>query len=716
MALRNKKSTVFRAKGLSDSLDGTNSFPGSMQSLANLVLSPNNASIFVPRVAATEVSIFPGFDTPGIVSALQIIGTLAFGMLSTNRTPGYDEPFLFDLETQTFITISGVTATNVPNTPNPTGDWVPPTIAQPSPGRTIFTHPGFAGTGSYFGWIDTSNFSLTSIKGNITNGSPVIRSITGDVTSAPIADGVQPGQTITGVGIPIGATVVSAENGIFDLATTGNANGTTALASVANLTGVEVGMYVTGPLFAAGTYVAALPGGGGVTLSTAALGTATGTVAIFTGGGTITISANATATTPLLSLTIAGGTPASPLWGAGNTNTNPLFAVPVAVTGFNGRAWYAVENYAVFSDVLNSTQVTNASQALALDSTHVTALAGNPLTSQLTGGIVQALIIFKGADAPYQITGDAATSNLTQNLIAGGVGTLSPRTICETPLGLAYVAPDGVRIIGPNALVSDPVGDYGKGVTVPFINALYPTRMCAAFNHNTMKISVQNGGVLSQPFQDYWLNFGEKVWTGPHTFTASAIGATSVLGATVDFVFATNAVPGTLWSQSVVPAAAAEYTENGVPLAWTWAPSLLPDNNEGAMNALIQTTLAVALSTAQNCVIDFYDENGVLLDEVVLGVGTAGSPTVWDAFNWDGAGWDFTVVGSGSTGGAFNWGAGNWGGQSGPFEQLPIEWHNPIVFKQGRIVISGSSYAGFAIGNLYMNYEVLGYMLQRRLG
>ena len=220
-----------------------------------------------------------------------------------------------------------------------------------------------------------------------------------------------------------------------------------------------------------------------------------------------------------MALTIAGGTFNNPLWSAGNTNGNPLVAAPKCVAGFNGRAYFGTLNFVVFSDELNPTQVTNADQALVLgDNTPVTALSGLPLTSQVTGGVVQSLIAFKGAQSMYQITGDAALSTLALNLINGSVGTLAPNTICNTPLGLAYVAIDGLRVLGFQGTVTDPIGAFGKGVAVPFIAAQYPSRMCAAFNQNTYRVSVQNGAAVNSPWQEYALQFEEKHLARPAHF------------------------------------------------------------------------------------------------------------------------------------------------------------------------------------------------------
>src|SRR5262249_23331064 len=153
-----------------------------------------------------------------------------------------------------------------------------------------------------------------------------------------------------------------------------------------------------------------------ITLNVVTTATAAGIALNVSGGGTITISQNATATATLVALTIAGGTQAAPLWGAGDMNTHSLADVPVAVAQFAGRAWYAVDAGVVFSDSLDPLQQTNASQAITFgNDLDVTALAGLPLSSTTQGGIIQSLIAFQGDGQMWQITGDQATNNLVKN-------------------------------------------------------------------------------------------------------------------------------------------------------------------------------------------------------------------------------------------------------------------------------------------------------------
>lgn len=696
MPLRNLTPIPWRPRGLSDSLDGSNVQPGSMKQLVNLVPAPSTPNLFIPRCASELQTSFPGFTTPGMISAITIIGTRAYGMVASGRFAGHDEPFIFDIAQGRFVTIAGVNANNVPRSPLTSGDWSPPTITAPTNSRIIFTHPGFSAAGPltpYFGWLDVSAFkSVNALKGNTTTGSPIITSVNDGFTSAPILDGIQPGQTLTSVaGFSGPVTVLSCANGTFDLNTTGDADGTFTLTNMVNLGGVVPGMGVTGSLMAIGATVVSVDlVGGKVVMSLAALASGDGTDINFSGGGTITVSANATSSVSQTPLTVVGGTVDAPLWGAGNTNTNPLSHIPRAAGSYNGRAWFAVKNAVVFSDSLNPTQVTNSNQALLLgDHTDITAFGSLPFINTVTGGAQSALIAFKGPQPFFQITGDAATSNLEQNVVEGSVGTLAPNTICAIPEGLAFIAQDGLRILGLNGQVTQPIGAFGKGVSVPFIFAQYPSRMCAAYNQNTLRVSCQRGDVYGTPWQEFTFDFEQKEWAGPHTFPASVIA-----GYTADkvgFILAAQGVNGSLFFHSMVPVETSSYVENGAALNWTWETTLLPDNARLMMNRMLDTLLMLLQPAGAFVTVTFLDEGGNIVDQVpVTNTSTVNNP-IW---------------------GNVTWGSFLWGAIPQFLKQYRVPWEFPLIFKQATVRIQASSQPVQAIGNLYMGYQILGYPLE----
>lgn len=376
MPLRNAKPEPWLPKGLSDAVDGTDAFPGAMASLSNLVPDPSTASIFVPRPAAQQLQSFQTVKGAGQVTAMFIQGDIVYGMISSGLVAGCDQPFAYNLDTGSLITVKGITPSNVPFSPLASGDWTPPTMDSLGSIITV-THPGFNTYNGYIGWFDVTN-------------------------------------------------------------------------------------------------------------------------------------------------------PLQPVWHSGNLGTNPLPLVPVACRQFGSRMYYAVANGVVASDIQNALNVSNSGgnpQILTFgDRTSVTALGGLPLYNT-QGGIIQSLIVFKSSNIMYQVTGDysSTTTPWSINSLNVATGTLAPNTICTTPQGLAFVAPDGVRLVTFTGTVTDPIGANGQGVTLPFKNPIAPSRMCAAFNQNVLRISVQNSLSPTQGFQEYWYDFNLKIWSGPHTFPVALI-------------------------------------------------------------------------------------------------------------------------------------------------------------------------------------------------
>lgn len=513
-----------------------------MASLQNLVPDPTTKNIWVPRPAAEELTDFAGFSAPGFISAKIVVGSLFIGMIASGLNPGKDQPFAFNIVTNAFVTISGITSANTPTSPSSTGAWIPPTMALIGI-KVAITHPGYDGTSHFVGWIDVSN-------------------------------------------------------------------------------------------------------------------------------------------------------PASLSYTAGNTATNVLPSVPVAVAQFTQRAYYICnpvngQPAILATDVLDPTTRTNGSYTLTFgDNIPLTALAGLPLSNVL-GGIIGSLIVFKGNSNMYQITGDfdSTTSPIAQNTLNVATGTNAPNSICTTPLGLAFISPDGLRIISFTAQVSDPIGEPTEktmpGVVVPFTNAVVPSRIAAACNAKVIRISVQNGAAGGNPVQEWWYDLVRKVWSGPHTFPASLIDVYQDT-----FVMAPNGIPASLWQSDPEPNLLSSYTENGATLTWTWQTSPLPSRKD--MNQCIMNDTTVYIGVANgvgpiNAVIT--DENNSALGAVSLNIANAG--TIW---------------------GAFLWGAAPWGGASNALAARSLEWINPIEFDRIILTLTGQSGGGVRIGDAYLRYQPLGYL------
>lgn len=171
MAIRNSSPVQFQPVGLSDAIDQSSAFPGSCQIMSNLVFDRENRGAVVARPGITLTTNFPTFNTPAVISVLFSVGTLIYGMIGSQRNPGFDEPFCFDTIANAFITVSGVTGANVPTTQPITGDWTPPTMAAVGI-FIVVTHPGFSGA-NFFGTFNVTNPAAPAWSAGNTTVNPL---------------------------------------------------------------------------------------------------------------------------------------------------------------------------------------------------------------------------------------------------------------------------------------------------------------------------------------------------------------------------------------------------------------------------------------------------------------------------------------------------------------------------------------------------------------
>ena len=539
MSLRNSVPIPWKPRGLSDTLYSGTSFPGAMATLTNLIPDPTSADLWQCRPAAIERADPDGdFPAPGFVSALLIVGTRIYGMMSTSTNPGNDEPFCFDIILQTYIAITGADPANTPISATSTGAWVPPHMEVVGT-YIVVTHTGFSGVaGAFFGLIDISD-------------------------------------------------------------------------------------------------------------------------------------------------------PNALTWTATNTAINALPAVPQWVAQYNGRACFFV-NPAIgqgglyMSDSLVPATITDAGQILTFgDNVPITCGVGLPLNNQL-GGIIASLIVFKGASNLYQVTGDFSTTDLAVNSLNVATGTLAPNSLSTTPYGLAFISPEGLRVISFTAQVSDPIGVAGSGVTVPFSNAVVPSRIAAAYAGTIYRVSVKNGYATGTPEEDYWYDFARKIWHGPHTFPASLL----LPYQNTFFLTPLGSTDGRIFQNDTAQTNSSTYIEDGTQMSWAYRPPFFPNTDQMAQNAMVETTLYMALAAGAPVTIQAQNDANTLLDSLVLS--PASSSTIW---------------------GAFLWGTGVWQGAQDVLTARQLPWTVPIVFQRMTIHVEADSAPGIKIGTLNMRYEQLGYLL-----
>lgn len=373
-------------------------------------------------------------------------------------------------------------------------------------------------------------------------------------------------------------------------------------------------------------------------------------------------------------------TPASPSWNAGNTSTNALPSVPTACATFNNRTRFVCGSSVYYTDTLDLT-MTNSDQSQSLgDYTSVLALCPLAVSNQ-NNAIAQGLLAFK-ADSIFLITGDPVLSNLGSNLITPSVGTAAPRSVVPTPYGVYFMANDGIRNINFLAQLSEPDED----LALPFIYAVTPSRVAAAFNADVYRICVQNGAAASSPFQDYWYNFRRKAWTGPHTFAYDTIVPLSN-----DFALASNSVVGKMWNSFTVQGhdgAGDSFTENGTALSWTYEPAPITDfDNVFANETLISTIEMAVPAVGDTYTFIAQNESGTALATGTISGGS--SEPVW---------------------GSFKWGAANWGASISGLQPYNIPWDGLIVTNRLAINASGPSALGFKISSFHNLHKRLNYL------
>lgn len=172
---RNSKPLSWRARGLSDALDASDSFNGSMSSLQNLIPDPSTKSLWQCRPAAKLLIQFKaaggqgpfssGFSSgfqfgafAGFISCMKRVGNFVYGMVPNGLVSGFDAPFCFNLLTNTQIAVTGVQNNQtLPASPPSTGAWTPPRMDVIGV-KLMVCHPGFTGaSGNYVGWFDITN-------------------------------------------------------------------------------------------------------------------------------------------------------------------------------------------------------------------------------------------------------------------------------------------------------------------------------------------------------------------------------------------------------------------------------------------------------------------------------------------------------------------------------------------------------------------------------
>lgn len=378
--------------------------------------------------------------------------------------------------------------------------------------------------------------------------------------------------------------------------------------------------------------------------------------------------------------------PFSPVWHAGNvtptaenTTNTVLLAPPTCCAQFKDRMYFAVGNALIPTDA-GTLNLSNPGNVLLLgNATPITTMIGMPL-STTSISIFQGLICFKN-NGIFQVTGDPITQDWAENEMSTSIGTDSPRSVQQTLQGIQFKSVDGIRLVNFLGQIQEPDPD----LATPFINALYPSRVSAAYNANVYRICLQNGSVQGAPHQEYWLDIKRGGWTGPHTFQQDL--AIPYKGT---FIVASNAYPHRLFQSDALQTGFDRFIEEGVAMMFDYQTTPMTELNNLYANSALKSTLEIAIP-ANGATYQIYGEDESL---AVLASGQLVAPTdqaIWNAFEWG----DGTL----------------WGAALSSFRPRIIPWTEPLVFNRLIEEVSGPCSQNLKLGSFFTAYERLNYML-----
>lgn len=360
---------------------------------------------------------------------------------------------------------------------------------------------------------------------------------------------------------------------------------------------------------------------------------------------------------------ISGAGGASPAYNSYNTGTNALPSIPTFCANFNGRIYFACGNTAYFTDVLVPTNMANATNSLTCGGADgIVSMSPQPYYATNTGGIAQALLIFK-AFGIWQVQGDLALSTLSLNQVISGVGTQSPRSPAVTPGGVSFLAIDGIRTVGLDGQVSQQVGE----VVLPFMTALTPSRTACAYNQGTYRAVVDFFMAGSYEKFEYWWDEVRSIWTGPHTLTYD-----NIIPSGAAFLISSADHPGAIYQSNVLPGGMDQFAEFGAQLTFLYQTGVLPeDTSILSEKALIEHTMFLGFATQTSLAFKALDPsyNTLSTYTVTTPAVAPSEPTTYGVF-----------------------------------------WPAPIIFNRLVIQISGNSAPGLALGAMYLHYQTLGYI------
>lgn len=380
-------------------------------------------------------------------------------------------------------------------------------------------------------------------------------------------------------------------------------------------------------------------------------------------------------------------TPGTPAWSAINLATNALPTVPTYVANLNNRAYFACGNVAFYSDVLDPTTRTNATQSLTIgDPSPIISLSGLPVQTT-SAGVVQALLAFKQFNV-WQITGDSVLSTLALNFLSLNVGTAAARSVVQTPYGTCFMGIDGPYIVDPYGAVrplTKDIKEFDQDIQAPFIYCQQPTRVAAGYSGGVYRICVDTLLAAVTTTNDYWFDLQRRRWTGPHTWPVDCMAQIANY-----FVVSHRTTGAALYKSQLFPDQNTVYNDSGTAISFLMQTSTFPKDATMTEKQVVEST--IELSSAGAAVA----YNVVAMDDQM---------TVLNAIT-------MIVPARGSIWGAFNWGSGFWSSNLNIPHVYNVNWTAPIVFQKMALQVSGTASNNIAIGSFFARYQQTGYMNQ----
>jgi hypothetical protein len=297
------------------------------------------------------------------------------------------------------------------------------------------------------------------------------------------------------------------------------------------------------------------------------------------------------------------------------------------------------------------------------------------------------LLVFKAFDI-WQITGDAAVSgSLSLNFLSLNVGCLSPRAICQTPIGTIFIGIDGPYVVSPLGGVGPLTKDQTKitqDIQQPFQSISNPSRAAASFSGSIYRVcldTVLNGQFVTV---DYWFDITRRRWTGPHTFNydcACQVGNY--------FVVSHRNYGANLFKSQYVPASDSTYLDNGAPISVLLESSSFPKTENINEKQVIESTIELSSIGAS------VQYQVAALDEARSTLGSA----------------SFLISNTAGIWGAGSWGAGVvWAAANNFPKTYTVPWQAPLVFKKMALQVIAQSSSNLSIGTFFAKYQDTGYI------